>query len=159
IQMAAEMTGVNEGLIRAWERRYGVLKPKRTPGGYRAYTDADIEVLKRLKQLTSEGVSIAEAVQLLPKIRRAAKEAQEQPKKAPRVEQFAAWQEQILEAAEKLDQTTVEAVLDEALASLPPLSFFEGLVVPLQREVGQRWHEKKLGVVEEHLVTQAARQR
>ena len=49
IHIASEMTGVSEGLIRAWERRYGVLKPRRTPSGYRAYTQGDIEVLKRLR--------------------------------------------------------------------------------------------------------------
>ena len=49
IQVAAQISGVNEPLIRAWERRYGVLKPRRTPGGYRTYSDADIQVLKKLK--------------------------------------------------------------------------------------------------------------
>ena len=47
IQMAAEMSGVKEGLIRAWERRYGVLKPARSPSGYRTFTRGDIEVLKK----------------------------------------------------------------------------------------------------------------
>jgi DNA-binding transcriptional MerR regulator len=162
IHIASEMTGVSEGLIRAWERRYGVLKPRRTASGYRAYTQADIEVLKRLKKLTEEGVSIAEAVRLLPKIKKEAKEhveAQETPRKAPATEQYTRWRQDVLVAAERLDQQTIETVLDEAMASLPPVAFFEDVLMPLQREVGERWHDGKLTVAEEHLVTQAARQR
>ncbi len=162
IHIASEMTGVSEGLIRAWERRYGVINPKRTPSGYRAYTPADIEVLKRLKKLTEEGVSIADAVRLLPRIKKEAKEhleAQELPRKVPQVEQYGRWRQEVLVAAERLDQQTIEAVLDEAMASLPPVAFFEEVLVPLQREVGERWHEGRLTIAEEHLVTQAARQR
>jgi DNA-binding transcriptional MerR regulator len=162
INVAAEMSGVNEGLIRAWERRYGVLKPKRTASGYRAYTELDIEVLKRLKQVTSEGVSIAEAVKLLPVLRKQAKEALEaaaSPRRAPLGDQVGRWRQEVLVAAERLDQQAVERVLDEAMASLPPVGFFEEVLVPLQREVGERWHQGVLTVAEEHLVTQAARQR
>ncbi|MEW5739416.1 MAG: MerR family transcriptional regulator [Myxococcota bacterium] len=162
IHVAAEMSGVNEGLIRAWERRYGVLKPRRTPSGYRAYTELDIEVLKRLKRLTSEGVSIAEAVKLLPTVRKEAKDAldeAEAPRRAPKGEQLTRWREQVLTAAERLDQQAVERVLDEAMASLPPVAFFEDVLVPLQREVGERWHQGTLTVAEEHLVSHAARQR
>lgn len=163
INVAAEMSGVSEGLIRAWERRYGVLKPKRTPSGYRAYTESDITVLKRLKQLTEEGVSIAEAVKLLPSIKRDVKEqldkAERATPRAPKAGQTDKWRHEILVAAERLDQHSVELVLDEAMASMPPVAFWEEVLAPLQREVGERWHAGTLTVAEEHLVTQAARQR
>ena len=162
IHIASEMTGVSEGLIRAWERRYGVLKPRRTASGYRAYTNSDIEVLRRLKKLTQEGVAIAEAVRLLPMIKKEAKEhveAMEAPRKAPQAEQAARWRQDVLHAAERLDQQAIEGVLDEAMSSMPPVAFFEEILMPLQREVGERWHEGRLTVAEEHLVTQAARQR
>lgn len=163
IHVAAEMCGISEGLIRAWERRYGVLKPKRTPSGYRAYTTADIELLRRLKKLTEEGVSIAEAVKLLPRLRREVKEhlGGDDPTlpKVPKEQQLQTWQAQIIAAGERLDQQAVEAVLDEAMASLPPVTFFEEVLSPLQREVGDRWHAGTLTVAEEHLITQASRQR
>src|SRR5690349_21233893 len=69
IHIAAELSGVRVELIRAWERRYGVLSPERTPAGYRVYTDRDVALLKRLKQLTDEGVAISEAAKLLPQLR------------------------------------------------------------------------------------------
>lgn len=162
IHMAAEMTGVSEGLIRAWERRYGVLKPRRTPSGYRAYTQSDIEVLRRLKKLTEEGVAIADAVRMLPQIKRAAKEhveAMDAPRKPPQQDQFEKWRQEVLRAAERLDQQAIEAVLDDAMTCMPPVAFFDEVILPLQREVGDRWHAGDLTVAEEHLVTQAARQR
>ncbi|MFY0563924.1 MerR family transcriptional regulator [Archangium lansingense] len=68
IHVAAELSGVRVELIRAWERRYGVLTPRRTPSGYRVYTDRDVALLRRLKQLTEEGVSISEAATMLPQL-------------------------------------------------------------------------------------------
>jgi DNA-binding transcriptional MerR regulator len=162
IHIASEMSGVSEGLIRAWERRYGVLKPRRTGSGYRAYTEGDIELLKRLKKLTQEGVAIADAVRLLPRLRREVKgdvDAREGTIKPPQETQFALWRTEVMLAADRLDQQAVEQVLDEAMTSLPPVEFFEQVLAPLQREVGERWHAGRLTVAEEHLVTQAARQR
>ncbi len=158
--MAAEMSGVKEGLIRAWERRYGVLKPPRSPGGYRTYTMADIEILKRLKRLTEEGIAIADAVKMLPAIKREARddEAQSAPK-LPQEEQLALWRDEVLVAGKRLDQQRIEAVLDAAVERLPPLVFFTGFVVPLLREVGDRWHSGTLTVAEEHLISQPVRQR
>lgn len=162
IHVAAEMSGISEALIRAWERRYGVIKPRRTASGYRAYTERDIEVLKQLKKLTSEGVSIAEAVTLLPQIEQRVQQTMvEAPvlRRAPQAEQFDTWRRDIIAATERLDQARVEQILDEAAASLPPVVFFEEVVAPVQREVGERWHFGTMTIAEEHLVTQAMRQR
>ncbi len=160
IQVAAQVSGVKEGLIRAWERRYGVLDPVRTPAGYRTYSDADIEVLKRLKKLTDEGVSIAQAVELLPSIRREVKaNSTGKPIKVPRATQLKRWRDDILLAAQRLDQPGIEATLDEALRSTPPVPFYEELIAPLLREVGDRWHQGTLTVAEEHLISFAARER
>jgi DNA-binding transcriptional MerR regulator len=157
IQVAAQVSGVSEGLIRAWERRYGVLVLARTKAGYRTYGDADIEVLKRLKQLTDEGVSISQAVLLLPKIRREAKGGKAH--KPPRALQLQRWSEEVLLAASRLDQAAIDATLDEAAHSMPPILFSEEFIAPLLREVGERWHQGTLTIAEEHLITSAARQR
>lgn len=170
INVAAELSGVSENLIRAWERRYGVLTPARTGSGYRSYERADIEVLKRLKQLTEQGVSISEAVKLVPQLLREVKEqlAQEGtiglPRKAnSRLEgrrelEPSRWRDELFGAAQRFDQAAIDTLMDEGLRR-PPLAFFEELVAPLLREVGERWHAGKLSISEEHLLTNAARQR
>jgi len=157
IQKVSELTGVPAGLIRAWEHRYGVLRPRRTGGGYRAYSEADVEVLRRLRALTAGGVPIGDAARQLPDIRREVK-ATEAPvpvfREGSQVEGLKA---RILDAASRLDQRAVGAALDEALAALPPVAAYEQVMVPVQREVGERWHQGTLTVAEEHLVTHAVR--
>jgi MerR family transcriptional regulator, light-induced transcriptional regulator len=163
IHVVAERVGVTEALLRAWERRYGLTRPQRTPGGYRAYTEADIEVLKRVKELTDQGVSIGEAARHGPALRREiAREAADAPapaQSAADTAQLKKWREEILAAARDFDQARVDVVLDEALAVLPARWVFERLVAPSLIEVGDLWHKGELTVAQEHLVSQAARSR
>ncbi|RKH33621.1 MerR family transcriptional regulator [Corallococcus praedator] len=163
IHIAAELSGVRVELIRAWERRYGVLVPERTPAGYRVYTDRDVAVLKRLKALTDEGVAISEAAKLLPQLM-AELDVASPPRREERGPvdggtQPGAWRAAVMAAAEAYDQPCVSRILDQVLSALPPLRAFEEVLVPVQREVGERWHAGTLSVAQEHLVTQVVRER
>lgn len=159
INVAAELSGVSVELIRAWERRYGVLAPRRTAAGYRVYTERDVALLRRLRQLTEQGVSIGEAVELLPQLWAEVDSAAGRGAGPVGEVSVQAWQEQVLAAAAALDQERVSAVLDEVLAALPPLKAYEEVLAPLQREVGERWHAGQFTVGQEHLVTQVVRAR
>ncbi|RUO91743.1 MerR family transcriptional regulator [Corallococcus sp. AB018] len=162
IHIAAELSGVRVELIRAWERRYGVLEPERTPAGYRVYTDRDVALLKRLKALTDEGVAISEAAKLLPQLRAELDVAPSAPienLQARTGSQPETWRAAVMAAAEAYDQPRVVRILDEVLTALPPLKAFEDVLVPVQREVGDRWHAGTLTVAQEHLVTQVVRER
>ncbi len=161
IHIAAEFSGVRVELIRAWERRYGVLSPQRTPSGYRVYTDRDVALLRRLKQLTEEGVSISEAAKMLPQLLAeidAARPSQSPPPE-PSDGSVASWREEVLTAVGALDQRRVSETLDEVLAALSPLKAYEDVLVPLQQEVGELWHQGVFTVGQEHLVTQEIRAR
>ncbi len=163
IHIAAELSGVRVELIRAWERRYGVLKPQRTPSGYRVYTERDVALLKRLKKLTDEGVAISDAAAMVPQLL-AELDAAPAPLNGQAAEgvpelSVDAWREAALAAALAYDQPRVSAVVDEVLSALPPLKAFEDVLAPLQREVGDRWHAGTLSVAQEHLVSQVVRSR
>lgn len=155
IHVAAEMSGLSEALIRAWERRYGAIAPHRTESGYRTYTDRDVEILRRLKRLTEEGVSIGDAVKLLPDIQRELDGRSRPEPSRVDTSPVQRWHAEILAGAEQCDQRRVERTLDEALATLPPLMVYDALLAPVAREVGERWHAGTLTVAQEHLVTQA----
>lgn len=58
ISVAADLAGVHPQTLRIYERR-GLIRPQRTPGGSRRYSDADIVQLRRIQELTSEGLSLA----------------------------------------------------------------------------------------------------
>lgn len=157
IRVAAEMAGLSPLVIRAWERRYGILEPERTSGGYRTFSTTDIEVLKRLKELTDEGMAISQAAALVPGIRR---ELKDRPAlKVPVEAQLQRWQSEIISAAKRADQRAVERIFDEAFNSMAPVRFFEDLVTPLMREVGDRWHAGQLAVFDEHLISAVVRDR
>ncbi len=158
IQKAARLAGLSEEVLRAWERRYGLLKPSRTPGGFRVYSDEDIALLKRLKLLTKEGVAIGDAVRMVA----AETVAPPPPEQAPGEWPIPGtalqnWRTGIIQAARQLDQSRVEQIVDEAFATLPPLHVVDELLIPVQREVGELWEAGKLTIAEEHLVTQALR--
>jgi DNA-binding transcriptional MerR regulator/methylmalonyl-CoA mutase cobalamin-binding subunit len=159
IHIAAELSGVRVELIRAWERRYGFPRPQRTPSGYRVYTQQDVALLKRLKQLTEEGVAIREAMKMLPQLQRRVAETGEVQVGEVSPTSLEAWRAAVMDAAEANDQSRVSAVLDEVLSALPPLKAFEEVLAPVQCEVGERWHAGRLTVVQEHLVSQVVRAR
>jgi DNA-binding transcriptional MerR regulator len=57
-------TGVGVDTLRAWERRYGLLGPQRSPGGFRLFDASDEERVTAMKALIDSGVSAAEAARL-----------------------------------------------------------------------------------------------
>lgn len=161
IRVVAEMVGLSENLLRVWERRYRIVEPTRGPSGYRTYSDDDVALLRRVKTLTAEGMAIGDIAHLLPGLREAVRDDASAPQNvvALPVANVAAWRARLLAAAHATQQDEVELVLDEAFARLRPLDVFEQVMVPVLREVGERWHEGRLSIAQEHLVTHAVRSR
>jgi MerR family transcriptional regulator/heat shock protein HspR len=58
ISIAAELAGVHPQTLRIYERK-GLLNPARTTGGSRRYSQADIDMLRRIQDLTNEGLNLA----------------------------------------------------------------------------------------------------
>lgn len=58
ISVAAELAGVHPQTLRIYERK-GLVEPARTDGGSRRYSDADVEMLRRIQSLTNEGLNLA----------------------------------------------------------------------------------------------------
>ena len=58
ISVAAELAGVHPQTLRIYERK-GLVQPGRTNGGSRRYSDADIEMLRRIQDLTNDGLNLA----------------------------------------------------------------------------------------------------
>ena len=143
----ARRVDVSPELLRAWERRYGLLQPVRTEGGFRLYTAEDAERVTRMKDALDEGLSAAEAAH------RALR--QERPTDAP-LDDAAA---RLLDAACRYDEATMHAVLDEALAGFALGTVLRELIVPVLREIGERWARGELEVAQEHFATHLIRER
>jgi DNA-binding transcriptional MerR regulator len=156
IGVAAERAGLSEELIRAWERRYRVVTPQRTAGGYRVYTDEDIALLRRVRHLTEEGVAIGEAADMVPELRREIATGDVGDADNTQVSR---WRERILAAAAELDQEAVDRVLDAALAVLTPLRMYQELIINVERDIGERAVQGTPGLAQERVVTQIVRAR
>jgi MerR family transcriptional regulator, light-induced transcriptional regulator len=104
IRVVARLTGINPVTIRAWERRYRLVRPERTPGGHRLYSRADVELLRAASRLVDQGVSISRATRLLD---------DPAPRRAARNDQLLA---RFLERLRALDDDGMSAVFEASLA-------------------------------------------
>jgi len=157
--MVAQRTGLSSHILRAWERRYGVVAPTRTEGGQRLYSDADIERLSLLQLLTAGGGSISQLAQLpmVELTRMAAAELRPGPEAAagglP-----GPWRVAALAAIEVFDGAALRRDLGRAAMALGVPRFLDQVVAPVLHEVGERWHTGRMGIAQEHLATAAVRE-
>jgi DNA-binding transcriptional MerR regulator len=146
----SRLTGLSEHVLRAWERRYGAVRPLRTPGGARRYRESDVARLRLLRSAVEAGHAIGEAArlddaELLERTRRAAGATPVPPL------------EPILAAVEALDADALERLLGAQLAALGPARFVRQVAGPVLVEVGERWHAGELSVACEHLASTTLR--
>ena len=149
IHVAAEKAGVSAQLLRAWERRYGLLAPDRTDSGYRLYSDDDVAVLRGAKALVDGGRSISEVARLPKEQLRRAGLGQPGGRPEPPND---LWQESALAAMARLDGTTLERLLlnVSAMGALPSVDICDRVLLPLLVAIGDRWEDGSLDVAAEH---------
>jgi len=144
ISTVANMTGVNPVTLRAWERRYGLIQPTRTSKGHRLYSAQDIERIREVLRLVEEGIPIGQVPQVLEAGSRVASEL------VPAGEGWADYQERMVAAIEQFNEAGLEAVYNEALSLYPVEIVTRRLLVPLLKELGERWENATGSVAEEH---------
>lgn len=159
VRVVVQRTNLSSHVLRAWERRYGVIAPSRTEGGQRLYSDNDIERLSLLQALTAAGGAISQLARLpIDELRRL---AHAQPLAAPPgmpADPAARWRGSAMVAIQALDAGALRSELGRAALALGLPTFLDELVAPLLREVGVRWREGRLGIAHEHLVTVVVRE-
>lgn len=165
IKQASLRSGVGIPLIRAWERRYGVVAPVRTPAGYRLYDDEAIDRLRAMRRLVEAGWSPREAA---PRVRALDTEALAslaagspgQPAggaaTAPARTELI---DRIVTAAARLDQRALENALDEAFGAARFEAATQGVVLPAMVGVGEAWERGDLDVGAEHAAAAAVLRR
>jgi DNA-binding transcriptional MerR regulator len=149
MRLVAERTGLSPDVLRAWERRYGVVIPGRSEGGQRLYSDADLDRLTLIVKAIEAGRSVGQTSSLsIEHLRRLV--AEDAERGAERPTPAAQFQEQALAAVADLAPDRLQAVLRSALLSLGVPGFLEEVVAPLLHQVGDRWHAGTLGIAHEH---------
>jgi DNA-binding transcriptional MerR regulator len=143
IRTISSLTGVNPVTLRAWERRYGLIRPLRTPKGHRLYTHEHVELIRRVMALVERGVPISrvrEQLEAAPRSRGAARG-------------HGMWRDyvELMSAAiARFDEPELDRLYDQALSFHPIEHVTRDLLLPLLRDVGERWKVLPGGVAEEH---------
>lgn len=145
-------TGVQADTIRAWERRYGLVEPRRTSKGYRLYSSADEEVVRAMRELTAKGVAAAEAAAL-------ARRSAEAPPASLGALDPAAQAHRLRRALEAFDEEEANAILDECLAGLSLARILDDIVPAAMAEIGSRWRDGEATVAQEHFASSVVRGR
>jgi MerR family transcriptional regulator, light-induced transcriptional regulator len=143
----ARRVGVTPELLRAWEQRYGLLRPVRTPGGFRLYGEEDAERVARMRRALDEGLSAAEAA-------RVALEPSSSPDRP--IEGARA---RLMSAIEGYDEAAVQAALDGGLAAFGLETFVRDLILPTLSAVGRGWEQGRVEISQEHFASNLIRGR
>jgi DNA-binding transcriptional MerR regulator len=144
-------TGVSPELLRAWEQRYGLLRPTRSPGGFRLYSAEDEERVRRTTALLADGLSAAEAA------RSAATPAPVEPStQTPLVADLAAHLKQALDG---FDASAGHAALDRVFSAVSLELAITEVIIPYLHDLGERWAEGTASVAQEHFASHLIRGR
>jgi len=145
IAALANRTGVPADTIRKWEQRYGVLRPERTTGGQRRYSELDVARVEWLKARLADGYRIGEAATLLGSAALAVAHPGEDLRAA------------MLESVERSDLPSLVALVEQAFALHPLDEALADVLAPTLVEVGDRWQRGQLSVGQEHLASAVVR--
>jgi methanogenic corrinoid protein MtbC1 len=152
----ARETGVPADTFRAWERRYGVPRPRRTAGGHRLYSERDIAIIRWLRDRTDDGVNISHAVMLLTTMLEAPAAGPEARREARAIGLLV---DEFVQALVRFDLSRAEHVLSEAFAIYPFEDVLLELIEPAMVVVGEWWQCGEINVAVEHFATQFVRRK
>jgi methanogenic corrinoid protein MtbC1/transposase-like protein len=141
--------GVGQQTLRAWERRYGVLRPERTSGGYRVYDVEDERRARRMRELISGGWAASEAAGEI-----AAAGAPPELGPVVRYAPAAPRAPDLLVPLARFDAVAAHAALDRLLASQSLDSALRDVLLPVLHDIGEGWARGELTVAQEHFATE-----
>lgn len=160
MKIVTEKTGLNQHVIRVWEKRYGAIKPQRTGTNRRVYDEADITKLEFLKLLTDNGYPISQIankdvdelselivkdkLSLHHKSNYAIDTIVHEPKDVI---------QKCIEYLSKFETNELESILLDESVKHSQFDFITKIIEPLLIEVGNKWSSGELRVSHEHLVS------
>jgi len=158
IHRVAKLTGLSKDVIRVWERRYGLVKPSRSSNRYREYSDEEVALLRFVKNQMEQGATIGSLAaeghdSLVARMRIATPVSAEDQKPHDRL------LDDLMGALDPLDKAGFERRLNGAVAVIPFEEAVQRILLPLQRRIGELWHDGRLSIAVEHYVTKIIQQK
>ena len=150
ISELSRRVGVASDTLRVWERRYGLLKPRRTHGNIRLYSALDEARVRLMKRYMSEAVPAAQAAELAKSARLTLR-----PGRTARLEEHdaAMTAKQMSDALDVFDESSAEQALQQLMSEYTPLAVIRGFIMPYLYDVGERWAADHMTVAQEHFAS------
>lgn len=148
----ARRHGLSTDVLRVWERRYGLLRPERSAGGFRLYSADDDARVAAMRRNLTQGYSAAVAARMV----------LDAPALAPvgdRETVIAAALDELGAELAAFREVEAQAVLDRMLASFSVEVVLRDVVLPFLRRLGDRWEDGTLTVAQEHFASAVLRGR
>ena len=142
-------SGVSPELLRAWERRYDLLRPTRSAGGLRLYSAADLERVRAMQRHLAGGLAAAEAAAL----------ARRSAEPAPSAVALDDLRRELEDALLAFDEPRAQTIVDSLLAATTLDTVLSRVVVPYLHELGEGWERGELSVAQEHFASSVLRGR
>ena len=158
VKRISDLTGINPVTLRAWERRYGVLKPERNENRYRLYSDRDLAILRWLINKKNSGVSISTASENLHDMI-----AQND---WPEVIPFGIAQaktvslvppqryaEDLFDLLKNHYEIEAARLFEDAISKFDLETLIEKIIIPTLISVGEAWFQGEIMISTEHFAT------
>jgi DNA-binding transcriptional MerR regulator len=143
-------TGVATHQLRAWELRYGLLKPRRSAGNYRLYSPTDEARVRLMQRYLGEGVSAAHAAELTIAARFTVSAG---AGRAVPPREVATAHEEIRKALARFDETSAQRTLERLFAAFTPTTVTRDVLLPYMHELGEQWSAGLVTVAQEHFAS------
>jgi MerR family transcriptional regulator, light-induced transcriptional regulator len=183
IKEASHRTGVPVALLRTWERRYGIVRPRRTESGYRLYDERAIAAVIAMRRLVDDGWTPATAAAAVAAGKTSANGSStgdvgagagplagqvradgpgrpvDRGPEPPRLPEGGALTDAFVEAAAAVDVTEVESLLDRGFGLGTFETVVDGWLMPTLRALGDAWESGRVDVAGEHAASSAVMRR
>src|SRR3954452_5433446 len=146
----SQRTGVTPDLLRAWERRYALLRPRRTDGRTRLYSAADETRVRLMRRYIAQGLPPAQAAEMVTAARLTVRPGQALA--VPPAEVAEAHQEMQV-SLDRFDETSAQRALEKLFGTYSVLTVVRDVIMPYLREVGDRWAAGHVSIAQEHFAT------
>jgi DNA-binding transcriptional MerR regulator len=154
IGQLANRTGVSPELLRAWEQRYELLQPTRTPGGFRLYSAVDEARVQRMQSLVAGGLAAAQAARLV-----LSGDDPAPPTASASVTTLEDAAGDLAASLDRLDEPAANTALDRLFAAYTAETVLQEVVIPYLHRLGERWEAGEVSVAQEHFASNLLRGR
>ncbi|MGB5995720.1 MerR family transcriptional regulator [Marinomonas sp.] len=122
IRTLSAKTGVNSVTLRAWERRYGLLKPQRTEKGHRLYSEEDVARVDAIVRWVQQGVAVSKVRALL--------DREESAENVTPATEWIEWQASLINLSRQFNEDKIEHLYQQIFSQYPPLVAFKNWILP-----------------------------